>query len=230
MNTPPCRTRASIAAIIALAAGALAPQSVRAQVDQAAAGPAPLSAGDSVRIDGDLVGRVLSIDGPRLTVVSRGESRCRAGQMHGDAPICDPAPLLRNEMDLSEVQIERRMQKGNVGTRTLIGGVIGAAAFGAAGYFIGPAVGFGRVDPCLNTSGLSRDQCYTSNGLTAEGQAEKQKQRDQRLGVLFFGAVGATLFAVIGRKTSVGWVHVQPTVPIVPSDPWGVVFRVPTAH
>lgn len=210
---------------MSLIAGVPGARPAAAQVDQVAV-DAPLSAGDSVRIDGDLVGRVLSIDGPRLTVVSRGEPRCRAGQMHGDAPICDPAPLMRNEMNLTEVEVERRMQKGSVGTRTLLGAAAGGIALGAAGYFIGPAVGFGRVDPCLNQSGPGRDECYIDQGTTPEEQAAKQKQRDQRLGALFFGAVGATLFAVIGRKTSVGWVHVQPTVPVAPSDPWGLSVQI----
>ncbi|NIQ59491.1 MAG: hypothetical protein GWN71_40955, partial [Gammaproteobacteria bacterium] len=65
--------------------------------------PVRLSAGDSIRVDGEIVGTILNINGPMMTVLSREAPRCRAGEMHGDAPICDPAPLIRHTVSLEEV-------------------------------------------------------------------------------------------------------------------------------
>ena len=92
---------------------------------QEASAKIELFAGDSVRINREMVGRILRIDGPNMVVVSRGIPRCRAGQMHGDAPICDPAPLIRDEMQLNEVIVEKRTQKSHINMRTVLGGVVG---------------------------------------------------------------------------------------------------------
>lgn len=185
-----------------------------------------LFAGDSVRIDGSLVGRVLSIEGPRMTVVSRGVPRCRAGEMHGDAPLCDPAPLIRREMDLSAVNVERRMQKDHLTTRTMVGGLIGAAAFGVAGYYIGPAFGFGKVDGCVEVS----ETALCSNPVEREELARRQKIADQRKGVFFFGVIGGSFAAIMARKLSVGWVQIQPSIPAAATEPWGLSFEIPTAR
>ena len=183
-----------------------------------------ISAGDSVRVDGDLVGRVLSLEGSNLTVVSRGEPRCRAGVGHGDAPICDPAPLVRTEMMLGDVEVELRRQKGDPTKRTLVGGALGAAVFGTAGYFLGPEIGFGRIDGCYNATSTQR--CLAEKGVTLEEQAANQKRHDQTWGAIFFGAVGATATAIVARRTSVGWVRVEPSVPVMPGDAWGVAIGV----
>jgi len=186
-----------------------------------------LCAGDSVRVDGTLVGSVLAIDGPRLIVVSRGKPRCRAGEGHGDAPICDPAPLLRREVNLGDdVLIERRAPKGNVNLRTLLGAVIGTAAFGTVGYFLGPAVGFGSVPGCPTDTGVPSTNC--SGPLYAREELESlQRSQDQRRGAFFFGLIGGTATAIFTRKLSVGWIRFEPTIPADSDDPWGLALSVP---
>lgn len=188
--------------------------------------PNELFAGDSVRIDGDLIGRVLSIEGPNMVVVSRGVPRCRAGEMHGDAPICDPAPLIRREMDVNSVLIERRSQKSHLNLRTIGGGLLGAAAFGTVGYFLGPEIGFGKIDGCVDTSDSSI-QCSPENRVPRDEFEARQLSADQRRGVLFFGAIGGSLTAILARKLSVGWVRVQPAIPATPDEAWGVSISVP---
>lgn len=185
-----------------------------------------LFAGDSVRINGDFVGRVLSIQGPSMTVVSRGTQRCRAGEMHGDAPICDPAPMIRREMDLSAVAIERRMKKGNMALRTIAGGILGFGAFGAAGYFIGPEFGFGKVDGCVEVS----ETALCTNPVSREEVERRQKSTDQKKGVMFFGLIGGTATAIVARKLSVGWVRIQPAIPVLPEEPWGLSLAIPTGR
>jgi len=188
--------------------------------------PSELFAGDSVRIDGTLVGRVLSIDGPNLVVVSRGVPTCRAGAMHGDAPICDPAPLIRREMMIQSVGIERRTQKSHINMRTIIGGLIGAAAFGVAGYYIGPTIGFGKVPGCVQVPD-SALVCDPGSEIPADEFTQLQLEADQRRGAMFFGAIGGSLTAILARKLSVGWVHVEPRVSLSPTDPWGVSITIP---
>lgn len=184
-------------------------------------------AGDSVRVDGDFVGRVLSVDGPALTVVSRAVPRCRAGLMHTEAAICDPSPLIRRTMNVDEVVIERRMEKGNVGMRTIVGGLLGAAAFGAAGYLIGPSVGFGQVDACMTTELLcpAEKPRYSPDDLAA-----KQRSHDQIRGLLFFGVIGGTATAVLAKKLAVGWVRIEPLVAPAADAPLGLGFTVPASR
>lgn len=182
-----------------------------------------LFAGDSIRVDGELVGRVLSIEGQNLTMVSRGKPQCRAGLMHGDAPVCDPAPLRRETLTLDDILVERRMQKGNLLMRTVLGGVLGFAAFGTAGYFIGPEFGFGKIDGCVEVT----DSQLCSNPVNQDDLRADQKISDQRKGVLFFGLLGGSFAAIMARKLSVGWVRVAPSVPVAPTDPWSVSFTVP---
>lgn len=182
-----------------------------------------LFAGDSIRVDGELVGRVLSIEGQNLTMVSRGKPQCRAGLMHGDAPVCDPAPIRRETMALNDVSVERRMQKGHLTMRTVLGGVLGAAAFGAAGYFIGPSFGFGKIDGCVEVSASQ----LCSNPVDQDVLRADQKISDQRRGAFFFGLLGGSFTAIMARKLSVGWVRVAPSVPVAPTDPWSVSFTVP---
>jgi hypothetical protein len=141
--------------------------------------------------------------------------------MHGDAPICDPAPLIRREMSVQAVVIERRTQKAHINLRTIIGGLVGAAAFGVAGYYVGPSIGFGKIQGCVSLPD-SYIQCAPGEEIPADEFTKRQLQADQRRGVLFFGAIGGSFAAILARKLSVGWVHVQPTVPMAPVDPWGV--------
>ncbi|MDE0897595.1 MAG: hypothetical protein OSA81_01130 [Longimicrobiales bacterium] len=197
---------------------------------QEAAVPIELFAGDSVRINREMVGRILRIDGPNMVVVSRGIPKCRAGQMHGDAPICDPAPLIRDEMLLNEVTVEKRTQKSHINMRTVLGGVVGVVAFGAAGYYIGPAFGFGKVEGCVLNDASSLVQCSLEDTVPADEYRARQLKADQRRGVLFFGAIGGSAVAILARKLSVGWVEVVPQIPVSSMDPWGVSITIPGVH
>jgi hypothetical protein len=185
-----------------------------------------LHAGDSIRVDGDIVGRILSIDGPTMVLISREAPRCRAGQGHGEAPICDPAPLVRHTLAVDEVVIERRMEKPNLMLRTVGGGVLGAAAFGTVGYFLGPSVGFGTVEGCLENS--STISCGTGEPrYSAEELESLQLASDRKWGTIFFGLIGGTATAVLVNKLSVGWVRIQPVMAVDPENPWGLGVSVP---
>jgi hypothetical protein len=127
-------------------------------------------------------------------------------------------------MMLDDVEVELRLQKGDPTKRTLVGGFLGAAVFGTVGYFLGPEIGFGRVDGCYNATSTQR--CLADKGITLEEQAANQKRHDQTWGAVFFGAVGATASAIFARRTSVGWVRVEPPVPLVSGVPWGVSIGV----
>jgi len=183
-----------------------------------------LFAGDSVRVNGDVVGRVLSVEGNFFTLLSRGKPVCRAGEMHGDAPICDPAPMRRETLALDEVTLERRTTKGSPGMWMLGGAVLGGAAFSALGYAIGPSVGFGKVDACTS----SESNTYCVNPVSREELDVLQEARDQRRGALFFGLVGGTFSAVMARKLSVGWVQINPTMPVRPEEGWGMSVTLPS--
>ena len=188
-----------------------------------------LSAGDSIRVDGEIVGTVLSITGPTMTVVSREAPRCRAGLMHGDAPICDPAPLVRHTMDLQNVVVERRAERSHLMLRTIGGGLLGAGAFGAVGYFIGPSIGFGRVDGCLindsNISCSTGERRYTQEEIDA-----RQLSSDQKWGTVFFGLIGGTATGILVNKLSKGWVRIEPIMSVGEEDPWGLSVTVPTGR
>lgn len=129
-------------------------------------------------------------------------------------------------MDLSAVNIERRMQKDHLTVRTLVGGLIGAAAFGVAGYYIGPEFGFGKVDGCVEVS----ETALCTNPIERDELARRQKIADQRKGVLFFGVIGGSFAAIMARKLSVGWVQIQPSIPVAPTEPWTLSFEIPTAR
>lgn len=185
-----------------------------------------LFAGDSVRVDGEIVGRILNIEGPTMVVISHEAPRCRAGERHGEAPICDPAPLVRHTLDMGEVTIERRLEQSHFMTRTVVGGILGAGAFGAIGYFIGPEIGFGRVDGCL----INSFSCATGEVRYTQEQIDaRQKASDQKRGALFFGVIGGTATAVLVTRLSKGWVRIQPIV-AVGNEPWGLGFSVPAFH
>ena len=182
-----------------------------------------LLAGDSVRINGAIVGRVLSVEGNTFTLLSRGKPICRAGEMHGEAPICDPAPIQRRTLLFEEVSLERRMEKGNPAMWTLGGGVIGGGVFAALGYFIGPVVGFGKVSGCT----AQESNTYCVNPVSKSELDAQQKERDQSRGAFFFGVVGGTFAAVMARKLSVGWVEFTPTAPLRSNEGWGMYVTVP---
>jgi hypothetical protein len=217
-SLPRARQRAHAPLLAALVLSAFAP-------DLAAQSAGDLLAGDSVRVDGVLIGRVIRVDGTVATVMSREKPRCRAGEMHGDAPICDPAPVIRREIDLSRSTVELRTEKGSRNTRTLVGGLLGAAAFGAAGYLIGPSVGFGKVDGCLVASATTG--CLAEDVVPADVLEARQRSADQKKGALFFGVIGGTATAIFARKLSAGWMMLEPVVPMHPDDPWGLRVEFP---
>lgn len=165
------------------------------------------------------------MEGNYFTFLSRGKPVCRAGQMHGDAPICDPAPMLRETLALDEVSLERRATKSNQGLWTLGGGLLGVAAFGAVGYAIGPSVGFGKVAGC---TAEDVGETYCPNPVTREELDADQKSRDQRIGAFFFGLVGGTFTAIMARKMTVGWVRINPTMPVLPEEGWGMSVTLPS--
>ena len=184
-----------------------------------------LFAGDSVRVDDVLIGRLLSIDGVIATVLSREKPRCRAGEGYGDPPICDPAPQIRREIDLRVSTLDRRMQKGDPNKRTAVGGLLGAAVFGAAGYAIGPTIGFGKVDGCLEAS--VSNGCDPADVLPPDVLEANQRKSDQQKGAIFFGVIGGTATAIFARKLSTGWVRFEPTFPTRPDEPWGLTVLMP---
>ncbi|MBR43189.1 MAG: hypothetical protein CME18_02050 [Gemmatimonadetes bacterium] len=181
----------------------------------------------------EFVGRIISVEGQLATLMARGQPRCRAGEMIGDAPICDPAPIIRRTIDLSQVSVERREVKSNQTLRLIGGGLLGGAVFGALGYTIGPSLGFGKVGGCREVTGTSF--CTEFQGLTAEEIAERTAQQDvdqrvsdQRRGLFFFGIVGATAAGILTKKLSAGWVAVDPLVPVSRSDSWGLEIKIPS--
>lgn len=188
-------------------------------------------AGSSARQE--FVGRIISVDGRTATLVARGQPRCRAGEMIGDAPICDPAPVIRREIDLSQVAVERRQVKSNATLRVVGGAILGGAALGAVGYLVGPSLGFGKVGGCREVTTTSL--CSEFAGLTAEEIAQRtaqqeadQKMSDQRRGAFFFGIVGATAAGILAKKLSAGWVAVDPMVPIGGEEAWRIGINVPS--
>jgi len=209
--------RACILGLIVLGASA---GGVLGQADSAAG---RLLAGDSIRVNGTVVGRVLSVEGNTFTLLSRGKPICRAGEMHGEAPICDPAPIQRRTLLFGEVSLERRMEKGNPALWTLGGAVLGGGISAILGYVIGPKVGFGKVDGCT----AQESNTYCVNPISSSELASEQKARDQIRGASFFGIVGGTFAAVMARKLSVGWVEFRPTVPARENGDWGVSVTVP---
>lgn len=191
--------------------------------------PVQLFAGDSIRIDRTTIASVLAVDGNRLVAISRAKPRCRAGERHGEAPICDPAPLIRQDVDLREVTIEKRAPKGNVNRRTMVGGVVGAAAFGAVGYLVGPSIGFGKV-PGWECVEVSNPIGCPGGPVPRDEYETQQKAQDQKRGAFFFGVIGGSAAAIFARKLSVGWVRIEPVVPVSPADGWGVNFALPGAR
>ena len=203
--------------------GIMLGSSVAGVSGQPASAAGALLAGDSVRVNGAIGGRVLSVEGNTFTLLSRGKPVCRAGEMHGEAPICDPAPIQRRTLLFEEVSLERRMEKGNPAMWTLGGGVIGGGVFAALGYFIGPVVGFGKVPGCT----AQESNTYCVNPISKSELDAQQKVRDQRRGAFFFGVVGGTFAAVMARKLSVGWVEFTPTAPLRSNEGWGMSVTVP---
>ena len=184
-----------------------------------------LFAGDSVRVDGVLIGRVLRVDGHTATVTSREKPKCRAGERHGEAPVCDPAPVIRREIDLRYSTVDRRLQKRNPNTWSAIGAVVGGAAFAGLGYVIGPQVGFGKVDGCPEISVTKG--CSEEDYVPPDELEQLQRQSDQRRGAFFFGVIGGTASAIFARKLSTGWVRFEPTFPTSGDEGWGLNVAIP---
>ena len=141
------------------------------------------------------------------------------------APICDPAPVIRRDIDLRVSTVERRLQKRDPNKWTAIGAVVGGAAFAGLGYTIGPSIGFGKVAGCSEisvTSGCSAEDYVPPGELE-----QQQKQSDQRRGAAFFGVIGGSATAIFARKLSTGWVRFEPSFPTTPDEPWGLTVVLP---
>jgi hypothetical protein len=166
-----------------------------------------LTPGDVVRVDGDFIGTLMSIeDESTLTVIGEGERRCYPGQAHGEGPRCDPAPSIRRVVDWHGTTVERQLVEVRHTRRTILGAFIGGAALAPIGYLTGPSLGYGKVDACTSaaTGGFCPDP------ITDEELDARQRSRDQLRGALLFGIVGATMGALLARTTADEWIEVHP--------------------
>ena len=46
--------------------------------------------------------------------------------------------------------------------------------------------------------------------------------------LLFFGVIGGTFTGIMARKLSVGWVRINPTMPVRAEEGWGVTLTLPS--
>jgi len=179
-----------------------------------------LEVGETVRINGDFVGRVVAVDVPDLTVFGQGEPTCTAGIYHGEAAICSPAPMEQQTVDMTAVTVERAVTDAGRTRALLIGAVIGGVVGAGAGYAIGPVLGFGRLSTCVETNGL--ETCSSANT-----PPEVQRASDQWRGTAFLGFVGATVGGLLANALSDEWVTVR-AAPGSGDDPaWGVALSLP---
>ena len=163
-----------------------------------------LNAGDSIRVDGVLTGRVLSNVNGMLVLVGRAAPKCTTGVHIGEAPVCDPAPSERHELDPHVVSVER-WEPGRSSLFKMIGAVLVGGTGGALlGRAIGPALGLGKVDGCVNITGDLH--CTNPRDDFEEAQLASDLQR----GTIFGGILGATISAVVAKKLINNWVAVAP--------------------
>ena len=155
-----------------------------AQGQQLAGRTDPFSQGELVRIDSQIVGRVLSQRGGQLTV-ALGRSDLRIGRSDTIG------------VSIDSVSIERPIGGGpHPGWGALLGGL----GFGVLGYFMGPELGWGSHAGI----GCPFDGCYP--------RTPAELKRDARgEGVLFFGLAGAGLGFLIGRALPYKWQQASPS-------------------
>lgn len=176
--------------------------------------------GDTVRIDGEFVGRITSMQSSVATVLGQGEARCTAPTRHGEAPVCDPPPMVRNTYDLSTVSVERPSTGGKT-KRLIIAGVLGGAVGAVVGRSVGPSIGFGQVYECVVVYG--RETCSNREFTSPE----VQRASDQKRGALYFGVITGTVAVIVANKLSNDWVRVEPVVPVRAEGGWGVALTLP---
>lgn len=178
-----------------------------------------LEVGETVRVNGSFVGRVVAVDGTDVTVFGQGPPNCTAGVYHGDGAICTPAPTERQTVDIRVARVERPATKAGRTKRILVGAVLGGAAGAAGGYALGPVLGMGGLSTCVG-SGRFR-KCgheYTP--------ADVQHASDQRRGALFLGVVGATVGGLIANELIADWARVEPLVSPAPAAGVGLEVHV----
>lgn len=185
-------------------------------------GEEELTPGDVVRIDGETVGTLMSIDEAQLTIFAEGKQRCWPGIGHGEGPRCDPAPTVRQVVDWRTSTVERQLEERSHTRRTILGALLGAAVGGPIGYLSGPSLGYGRIDACV-----ASETAFCGDAISREEADARQRSQDQRRGTLFLGVVGATAGAILARSLADQWVQVEPPASLVGSEAWSVLLRVP---
>jgi hypothetical protein len=183
-----------------------------------------LTPGDVVRVDHEFVGTLMSISpDATLTVLGEGKPICWPGIGHGDAPRCDPAPSVRRIVDWRGVTVERQLVEQSHTRRTVVGFLIGAAVAVPFGYLTGPGLGYGEIDGCYeNTSANACDNPIPRTEFEA-----RQRAQDRKRGAIFFGAVGATVGAMVARRTANEWIEVRPPVAGGGESAWSLGLRLP---
>jgi hypothetical protein len=186
-----------------------------------------LTPGDVVRVDHEFVGTLMSISpDATLTVLGEGKPICWPGIGHGDAPRCDPAPPVRRVVDWRGVTVERQLAEQSHIRRTAVGSLIGAAVAVPLGYLTGPGLGYGEIDGCYeNASAVTCGDPIPRTEFEA-----RQRARDQKRGAIFFGAVGATLGAIVARRTANDWIEVRPPVAGGGEPAWSLGLRLPVGQ
>ena len=203
------------AAILAAAASPLSGQEESA-----------LNPGDVVRVDHDFVGTLMSISGSStLTVLGEGKQRCWPGIQHGEAPRCDPAPLVRRVVDWNETTIERQLVGVSYMRRMVLGGLVGAAVMAPIGRLTGPSLGYGKIPECVDVS-VTR---LCTNPISFEEFETRQRAQDQKRGTFVGAFFGASVGAIVARKTADEWVQLSPPA-LSGTQSWDLELRVPTGQ
>lgn len=182
-----------------------------------------LNPGDVVRVDHEFVGTLMSIDAGRtLTLLGEGKPTCWPGIGHGEGPRCDPAPVVRRVVEWHGATIERQLVEIPYLRRTIVGGLLGAIALAPVGYLTGPTLGYGKLQGCVEVT-LTQ---VCDNPISREDFDTRQRARDQRRGTAAFAVLGASIGAIVARKTIDEWVVIEPPG-LADEGAWSLSLRVP---
>jgi len=211
--------------LAATASLSLAPGSALAQAtEDLEVAETDLEVGETVRVDGAFVGRVVAVEDTDLTVFGQGPPTCTAGIYHGESAICTSAPMERQTVDMSVVTVERAVTGAGRTRGLLVGAVVGGVAGAGAGYAIGPVLGFGRLSTCVDRNGL--ETCSYVNT-----PPDVQRSSDQWRGTVFLGFVGATIGALLANALVDDWITVRPPGRAAGDDAgWSFELAVPLAE